>query len=259
MKKHYRLPINNDSFVHLFINGPSTNNFKACVIFSHGFLVPGFESSRMFITLSNELVNRGYKTILFDYRGSGYSDLEFCEMTIDTEIEDLNAVITHVVNHEALNKETIVWGQSFGSGVASLVISTRNDIDRLILWCLSSNLYERYCKTLGADLLDSDYKYLDSGFNVSRQFLLSLKDKDVNKAISLINIPKLFVHGDADEKAPFELSLSAYNISKDPKKIIRIPGGKHAFKGQPDLFEMAKSETINWLEERYRNEAVKNA
>jgi hypothetical protein len=143
MKKHQRLEVKKNSYVHLYINQPDKNGFKACIIFSHGFLVPGFESNRIFIDISNELVQKGYKTILFDYRGSGYSDLDFSEMTIDTEIEDLISVIDYASEFESKGSEIIVWGQSLGSGVASLVVSKSKNVDRLILWCLSAKLYER--------------------------------------------------------------------------------------------------------------------
>lgn len=249
MISHHRLQVSGDSCIHIVINQPNEADYKACVIFSHGFLVPGFESNRFFIDISNELVQRNYKSILFDYRGSGYSDLDFSEMTLDTEIEDLVSVIDYTYENESNGKEIIVWGQSLGSGVASLVVSKSTKVDRLILWCLSAKLYERYLVTLGDDLLEKEFKYLPSGFKVSRTFLLSLENKDVHEAIQKISIPKLFVHGTADNKAPFELSEIAYRISKEPKKLIKINGGSHAFKGQPELYSKAKSETIQWIEE----------
>jgi len=248
MKKHHRLQVNKNSSIHMFINQPADADYKACIIFSHGFLVPGFESNRIFIDISNELVHKGYKTILFDYRGSGYSDLDFSKMTLDTEIEDLASVIDYTYEIESKGKEIIIWGQSLGSGVASLVVSKSTKVDRLILWCLSAKLYDRYLVTLGEDLLEKDFKYLPSGFKVSKEFLLSLKEKDVHKAIQKISIPKLFVHGTMDDKAPLELSEIAYDISSEPKKIIKINKGNHAFKGQPELFLQAKFESIQWIE-----------
>lgn len=248
MKKHHRLQINKKSSIHMFINQPDGADYKACIIFSHGFLVPGFESNRIFVDLSNDLVRKGYKTILFDYRGSGYSDLDFSEMTLDTEMEDLASVIDYAHEIESKGKEIIVWGQSLGSGVASLVVSKSDKVDRLILWCLSAKLYDRYVVTLGEDLLKKEFKYLPSGFKVSKDFLISLKGKDVHKAIQNIPVPKLFVHGTMDEKAPYELSEIAYDISSEPKKIIKIDNGNHAFKGQPKLFQQAKLESIKWIE-----------
>ena len=247
-KEHCLIRIDKKSSVHAMITKPNKIRAKGCVVFSHGFLVPGFESHRMFIDLSNELTAIDYTTILFDYRGSGYSDLEFSEMTIDTEIEDLNKVIDYTRKNILDDGKLFVWGQSLGSGVSSIVVSERNDIDGLILWCLSANLYERYKNNFGQEIFEKGNIYLPAGFNVSLNFLESLKGKDVYESISKIEIPKLFVHGDSDDKAPVELSKTAYDYAKIPKDLIVIPGGNHAFKSQPELFIEAKRRTFEWLE-----------
>jgi len=221
---------------------------KDCIVFSHGFSVSGFESRRMFWDISNDLNKLGYLTVLFDYRGSGYSDLSFSDMTIDTEIQDLNNVIEYVYNNINDKKSFILWGQSFGSGVASFVTPKRPEIKALILWCLSAELYDRYSVTLGAEITDKGYVYIESGFKVNKSFLDSLKNMDVYDAIKQINVPLLLIHGTADKKASVTLSHKAFDIANDPKELFVIEGGNHGFKCQPELFETAVRKTFNWIQ-----------
>lgn len=253
MKLHERIKVNSNSSLHMFVYGKENIQYEACVIFSHGFSVAGFESRRMFLELADILVEKNFLTILFDYRGSGYSDLNFSEMTIDTEIEDLNSVIEHVKQNIYPNGKLFIWGMSFGSGVSALVSEKRNDIDGVILWCLSSDLYNRYKDRLGIEILKKGYTYTDKGFRVNKEFLDSLKDKDVFNSIKSIRKPILFVHGNADTTANVELSIKAFEIANEPKKLEIINGGVHGFKLQPEQYKQAIIKTMDWLRNSVRD------
>lgn len=248
--KHFRINVENNEFVHA-VYKEGKNSTRGCVVFSHGFGVPGFESHRMFWEISNDLVKNGFSTVLFDYRGSGYSDGSFENMTIETEISDLNAVIDYIKNCSSIfTNKLVLWGQSFGSGVASIVSASRQDIDFTILWCLSADLYNRYKKTLGEKIFTDKYVFLGSGLKVSINFLESLKARDVYRSIASINNPILFVHGTDDEKASVELSKKGYELAHCDKTIFLLDGGNHGFKGQPIIYENAKQKTYKWLLEK---------
>src|SRR5262249_7835589 len=141
---HHRLPVGSTGeslhLVSLDVARPS-----AIVVFSHGFLVPGFESHRMFLDIAKTCVAHSYRPYLFDYRGSGYSDGSLAEITIEDEILDLHAVLDAVKGtHDHL--PLVLWGQSLGSGVATLVAADRSDIAGVILWNFSARLYDRYLR-----------------------------------------------------------------------------------------------------------------
>ena len=89
---------------------------------------------------------------------------------------------------------------------------------------------------------------MPTGFQVSKEFLLSLKDYDVYASISKLNKPKLFIHGTDDEKADYSLSEIAFNLAPDPKTLIPIENGNHSFKAQPQQFNEAVAKSIAWLE-----------
>jgi pimeloyl-ACP methyl ester carboxylesterase len=126
---------------------------------------------------------------LFDYRGSGYSDLAFEDMTFDTEMADLNAVIDFAQASFPEHRLGI-FGVSFGCAVASAVAAERKlDINFMVFWCLSAELYSRYRQRLGPSLQERGYTYIDKGFKVRIEFLDSLRDRDVYAAIRDSGVP----------------------------------------------------------------------
>ncbi len=246
-KTHFRIPIDENSSVHSMLWKSKSENSKATIIFSHGFSVSGYESRRMFLEIGGLLIEQDYSVILFDYRGSGYSDYDFSEMTSDTEIKDLNKVIDFYKTNNLIQGQLILWGQSFGAGVASIVTTERKDIDGLILWCLSADWYKRYSKRLGPDLVKNGFIYTDKGFKVDVKFLESLKNKNIIANYNKIDCPILFVHGDADPVASVNLSIDGFNNANEPKTIEIIKGGIHGFKNQIPLYQDALKKTFNWL------------
>jgi pimeloyl-ACP methyl ester carboxylesterase len=244
IKQHHRVIIDGKSSVHAFTLEPE-KPLRTPVIFSHGFSVDGAESYRLFVTLAQHLALKGHPCILFDYRGSGYSDLDFCEMTIDSEVLDLEHIIAFAKQHFR-SSSVIVFGMSLGCAVAALVAGPRKDIKGLVLWCLSSNLYERYSKRLGPEIHINGYIYIDKGFKVGLPFLQSLKDKDVPLSIQHAKTATLLVHGDADDVAPVELSRHVKKVYP-VARLHEIKGGNHGFKLQNEQREEAIRATSAWL------------
>lgn len=249
-KQHFRISVTRDTCVHGFLLKPDSSiwNYKRTLfIFSHGWSVDGTESFRLFIDISNKLTSLGYPCLLFDYRGSGYSDLEFEEMTFSTELADLSAVI-NFARKKYPRHRIVLWGVSFGCAVAAQVSSQRKDISSLVLWSLSAELYRRYCEKLGTDIYEKGFIYTEKGFRVKATFLDSLKGWDTYKAIKESNTPCLLVHGDADTGASIDLARNAHRLAEKNTTLYEIKGGNHGFKSQPTLLKEAFDLTLNWLQ-----------
>jgi len=247
-KQHTRIFVDSDTYVHAVLAQPVSIPQKPTLfIFSHGFSVDGTESYRLFISLSNILLTLGYPSMLFDYRGSGYSDLDYEDMTFDTECADLHAVI-QFAREKFPTHQIALWGVSFGCAVTAHVAAHRSDLSLLILWCLSADLYRRYRERLGPDIEKQGYTYIDKGFKVKRAFLDSLKDRDTYAAIKQAKVPCLLVHGDADTVASVELSRTAHRIAPENTTLCEIEGGRHGFKLQPNLCEQAIDVTLKWVQ-----------
>ena len=248
-KNHFRLLVTSNSYLHAYVVRPIDMNTKNTVfVFSHGFSVDGTESFRLFIQLSEKLVSLGYPCILFDYRGNGYSDLKFEDMTFDTLVEDLN-VVADFSKKEFPNYKIAFWGVSLGCAVAASVAAQRKDLSLLILWSLSADLYLRYKERFGVNMEKNGYVYIDKGFVVKRNFLESLKDRDIYLAIKTASIKCLLVHGTSDTTASIELSRTAHNIASKNTTLYEIIDGNHGFKLQPSQYKTAVDLTLAWIDQ----------
>jgi pimeloyl-ACP methyl ester carboxylesterase len=244
-KKHSRLDTGAGG-LHVMTWLPE-NSPRALVIFSHGFTVPGFESRRMFLDIAARIVGLDMGAILFDYRGSGYSDRTFEDITIHDEITDLRIVLEYTESLYA-KVPIALWGMSLGTAVAAEVAAVRPDrVEALIMWCVSTRLHERFRSRYDAKRLAEGRLYLPSGFLVTERFVDALADVDTLGAISRLHMPKLFVTGTADEQTSAELAREAFGAAPEPKVLCLIPDGNHGFKGQPELFDESVSSSLEWL------------
>jgi pimeloyl-ACP methyl ester carboxylesterase len=203
----------------------------------------------MFLDLAERAVQLGMTAILFDYRGSGYSDKRFEDMTIKTEIADLHRILDFTIADVAQGLPVVLWGMSLGTAVAAAVAADRQeDLRAVLFWCVSTHLYERFKSRYDPKLLASGKLYLPSGFLVTPPLIDAMKDVDTLQSIAALKLAKLFVTGLADDQTPVELTREAFDRALEPKDMLLVPGGDHGFKGQPELFEEATGYSLAWLQ-----------
>lgn len=246
-KTHYRVPVENHSGLHAYVAQPLSDLHKTLFVFSHGFTVDGTESFRLFIQLSEKLLSLGYPSILFDYRGNGYSDLAFEDMTFDTLMEDLDA-ITDFARGKFPESQIAYWGMSFGCAVASSVAAKRKDVSFMILWGLSAEIYRRYREQfLPPEIEEKGYTYLSKGYKINLAFLESLRNRNVYIAIRDSGIPTLLVHGNADTTASVDLARTCHKLAPDNTTLYEVDGGNHGFKAQPAQLSEAINASLSWI------------
>lgn len=211
-------------------------------VFSHGLFVPGFESNRMFVIAARAFQAAGIRAVLFDYRGSGYSDGAFIDVRLRQLQDDLRTVYSAVQD----GGTTYVVGQSLGSGVATLTAAELPGLAGLVLWGFSAHNYERYTSQyLPRDA--GDIAYQANGFPVTRDFVDDFRDNDPMDAVVAFPSPVLFVHGSSDDKASIDLPREAVNRRRATSELIEIPGGTHSFKAQPNNLDLAIATSIEWI------------
>lgn len=244
-REYLRVPTVGGSHLHVCVLRPDGPP-RAAAVFSHGFAVDGVESGRHFLTLASDLAKRGIAGYLFDYRGSGYSDGKFEEMTFDSEVADLNSVIDLSKSQQG-GVPIVVWGESFGAAVAAHTICQRRDVSLVVLWSLSAELHRRYVERFGEQIARQGFAYA-SGNRVTSGFLDSLLGLDTYEAIGMIEGPTLLVHGDADDVASHELSIRAHEAAPNTTSLAIIPEGNHGFEAQDAQFDRARQVSLEWLE-----------
>jgi hypothetical protein len=230
--------------------GKAFRQGQPTVVFSHGFTVPGFESNRMFWKAAMQLSTGDWQSVLFDYRGSGYSDMEFESMTLQTEIQDLEAVLS-AVRGRVGSAPLFVWGMSLGTSVAIEVLAEKaSSVEGLILWGLSAELYERWSTRWVEDFQSKGFSILPSGFLVKPSVVEGMRGIDTYASLKRINVPIYCVAGAASTTGEARMSRIARDEATTNFEYVEYAEGEHGFKGQPQLLERAMRGTIDWLDTR---------
>ncbi len=198
------------------------------VIFSHGYNGRYFDFRR----ITEYLAKRGIASYGFDFcGGSAYSksSLKTTEMTIYTEISDLESIINDVSSWSEIDSENIfIFGGSQGGLVSSL--TAERNIEKIKGMLL---LFPAFCI---ADNWRDNFKTVEEipetvelwGNTLGREFFTTIRDLYIFDEIGKYDKNVLIFHGDQDAIVNIELGKKASKIYKNAE-IIEFPGEGHGF------------------------------
>lgn len=246
---HTRVPVaGTHQSVHTVTWLPEVH--RATVVVSHGFQDAGFGVHRIFLRLASLLADKGIATVLFDYRGSGYSDGEFRDMTLSSEIADLKAVIGFAQQH-IRNHKIGVFGHSLGGSVATALLAQGEiKIQSLVLWAALFDVPSKFNARVAAssewrDMGDS-VCHVATGYVLRKSMALDAARYDLMSGLSALSIPTLLIHGTLDAAVPLEQSQQAVHLL--PNATLHVQeGATHSVRCQPEYESDLLNTTSNWF------------
>lgn len=154
------------------------------------------------------LLEFGYDIYIFDYSGFGFS--EGVSTRHNTLLDGLSAT-DYITSLPSTKKHKIImYGQSFGGHLSTVVASMRQDkIDALITESAFSSYDDAMTGILGK-----------LGRLVTKE-LYSAKD-----SIKKFYKPVLIIHSSEDKTVPFYMAQTLYDNANNPKELYQITG-KH--------------------------------
>jgi fermentation-respiration switch protein FrsA (DUF1100 family) len=187
----------------------------------HGWFFPGPHKAPMILfshgnggNVSHRLENvgllldRGLRVFIYDYRGYGKSSGRPSE---DGIYQDAVAAYDYLVSHKQISPSHIIsFGRSLGA-CAAIEVARKRKIRSLIIESAFTSTKEMAKQMLVFRLLSP---CLPTHFN------------NLGK-IREVHVPKLMIHGDADEVVPFSMGERLYAAAPDPKRFYSIPGAGH--------------------------------
>lgn len=211
-------------------------NNRIPIVMSHAFL----SNQKIMKKYAEALAKEGYIVFTYDFCGGalfGKSDGEFSDMSIDTEKEDLKAVIAYVekLSYVDINRLILV-GASQGGFVSCLVSSEyQGRISRLILLypalCIPDNAREGKMLMIKFDPEHIRETLTSRPFKFSSKYPESAIDINIYEEIRKINIPMLIIHGTADKIVDINYARKAIDMSVNPdSKLIVLENAGHGFK-----------------------------
>lgn len=236
MKQELSILKKNGMNIHGLMYLPEKTSAKLpVVIFSHGF----GSNFRELMHHGEGFAASGICCLFFDFCGGGMhslSDGTMTEMTIRSECEDLQTVITYVKELDYVDpKRIFLQGESMGGLVSALVAAKHPEtVQALILWYPAFGIPEdariRFEK--------GDRKVF--GITLSEAFDAEAMNINVYREIPAYSGPVLIIHGTADSVVPIRYSERAVSAYADVN-LIRVSGAGHGFDGADSIAARDKS------------------
>lgn len=227
------------------------------VIFCHGF--KGFKDWGCFPYIMDKIASENNFCVSFNFSYNGTGDKEeeqsdftrldlFAENTFTRELDDLGSVIDFLFTHKdefSYDTDNITLiGHSRGGGTAILKTAEDKRIKKLIALSAVNN-FDRYTDSLKKKWKENGYlEVLNSRTNqMMRQNYTLIEDLeknqqrlDIQKAIKVIDVPLLLIHGTQDLSVDYSNSEDLYtrhiennDSAKEKTELVLIENTGHTF------------------------------
>lgn len=234
-----------------------------CVLFCHGLAGHKVGKHRMYVALSECLSKSGIGSLRFDFRGSGDSEGEFDEMSLEGEVSDAVAALQFLSAQPEVSEEHLaLFGRSFGGAVSIIAASRFKKIQGLALWApvFNASHWEQQWELVRTHQIDEHARrelmridgQLPSLEFYKELFAMSLE----NALLSLSRVPLLHIHGEKDPLVGIEHADQFERVRQGAKassKFIRLPHSDHDF-SHPEEKKNAIAMTCEWLVRLFHQE-----
>ncbi len=205
---------------------------KKTVIILHGFTGNKLGNSFFYVRISKEFVKRGFKVFRFDFTGSGESDGNFEDMTLTSELDDLDSIWEYVKNHDmVMGNKIYMIGHSMGGLITTLTASTYNP-DKVVLLAPANDM-NSLIENMLLEMEKKENRRLESvkhqGFILKRKFLEDLKRYNPYVKAKKYSNPVLIFLGDKDPIITLESCQKTKEAFGKNADLKIVEGGDHSF------------------------------
>ncbi|NGX43052.1 MAG: Dipeptidyl-peptidase 5 [Chlamydiae bacterium] len=226
------------------------------VLFCHGLAGHKIGQHRMYVLLSECLSKAGIASYRFDFRGSGDSEGNFGEMSLEGEVSDAVKAFAFLSQQPHIDPNRIgVFGRSFGCAIAVIAAHRFGNVKSMGLWApvYNAEQWEEHWEMIETQQVDEEQRHELMRINgqlPSMDFYKELFAMSIEKELeSLKEVPLLVIHG---EKDPFvsikhaEQYVEARKSAPATTEFIRLPHSDHDFT-HPEEKLKATHGTCEWF------------
>ncbi|HML21722.1 MAG TPA: alpha/beta fold hydrolase [Aggregatilinea sp.] len=213
------------------------------VVMLHGFTGQHVEQDRLFVQAARVFAQAGLAVLRFDFYGSGDSDGDFEEFTVQTELDDAVTALDWISAQPGIDPARLgVLGLSLGGCVASLLAGQDPRVKALVLWNAVSipSLHFGEIPTEGPDAL------ILGGQRISIEFLSDFYGLDVTGTLQNYAGPGLVVRGTADDVVPLPEAEALAATLGDRGELFLVKDAGHTFQ-HPDWRALVFQKSTDWL------------
>lgn len=172
----------------------------------------------------------GHSVIVYDHRGSGKSDGNVLTFGIN-ESRDCRRWIDYVLENINKDAKIILSGVSMGASTA-MIVSGFDDLPKNIIGIVADCGYTSAKDIISKVMRDMKlspaifYPFVKLGARIYGRF--DIDEFSPLEQVKKSKVPTIFVHGDADDFVPLEMSKQNYEAcSAERKRFVIIKGAAH--------------------------------
>ncbi len=243
---------NEEKTLYGMLHLPEGQGPHPAVALLHGFTGHRSESHFIFTKQARHLAGHGVAALRFDFRGSGESEGDFSEMTVEGEISDAAAALDFLSAQPEIDAARLgLLGLSLGGCVAACLSGRDPRVKVLVLWSAPANL--RRLLEKGAAEASQPISNIGGGYDIGGLLigpgligdLLSLQPLE---EVAGFSGPALVVHGTHDESVALENAHLYMDALSGEKRLLIVEGADHTFSSVRWEQEVIAAST-NWFVE----------
>lgn len=219
-------------FLRGMLHQPAGTRRAPGVIFFHGFTGDRMESHWIFIKCARALASKGIASLRFDFYGSGESEGNFHEATLQSEIADARSAVRFMQRQKGIDAARLgLCGLSLGGCVAACVAPAAR-AKALVLWSAVAHpgILQQLSKKLGKPSLNNAEDFEYDAREISARFLGDAAKVNPLAAIRRFAKPTLIIHPGKDETVPPSHAADFLQASGAViKEKVLVPGADHTF------------------------------
>ncbi len=223
------------------------------VVCCHGLTGTRVGSCYRQVALARQLEADGLATLRFDFRGCGESDGRFIDLTPESLVEDLRAVLDSLKNLPACDPGRMgIVGSSFGAFTAAQACEQMTGLRCLVFWAPVADLrrlLEEQMPPAAWRLLHNQGWVDHHGLPLGRAFLQNVPPEDGPTRLARNPQPLLIFHGTGDRQIPFEHATAYAKAVRATGRAVRLEAldtEDHAMR-RVELNERMIRESAAWL------------
>jgi len=219
-------------------------------------IIHGFKGTKEYYPFVNNsikpLTDAGIAILRIDCRGSGESDLEFKDMSIKTEAEDVLTAIDFVKTLDIDSNKIALIGISMGATAIILAMKNKPNIKTIVFWgpAFYYSGKSHYNTPENRKTVEEEgifyVKATLTGkvYTAGKELFKEITSLDSRPYMKFVKIPALILRGSKDEIVGLSKDEEVSKLLNAEYKLIEK--GDHNFTDKDSEKELIKS-TINWF------------
>lgn len=247
---------NHNQKIFGILHRPIQTSHCPALLICHGLAGHKTGKYRLYVHLAKMLAEAGIAALRIDFRGSGDSEGDFSEMTLEGEISDALKGLDFLHRNPHFDNSRIgLFGRSVGGTVALIAARRHGNIKSLATWAplYDGEQWEEKWETIHKQDITPEQRLSIMtvngqipGYDFLKQ-LFSIRMGEELKELE--SSPLLHIHGELDNVINIHHAnkyLELRKLAKGTNKFIRLPKSDHDFS---DLTEqqIALNETCQWF------------